>query len=99
MEKQKEEKLKYAIAMEKHMVDMQEKEAHSRINSVNNRQKLLDDLAQDGKKLDAEVLALQENRDREREILFNRLHSGWFYIQPQVNNIMVIYIFLSSLSK
>merc|ERR1740122_785225 len=65
-EKLKEENRKNALAMEKHMLELEVKEAKLRSNSVYSKKKLLDNLAEDAVKQEADVLALQKIRDRER---------------------------------
>jgi len=74
-EKLKEENKKNALAMEKHMLELEVKEAKLRSNSVYSKKKLLDNLAEDAVKQEADVLALQKVRDRERVELFARLNS------------------------
>ena len=57
------------------MIETQERESElKKLNEVN-KKKLLDDLAQEENKKEAEILKIQKLRDNERKILNDKPHS------------------------
>lgn len=87
-EKLKQENKKCALAMEKSMLELEEKEAKLRSNSIYGKKKLLDTLAEDQVKQEGEILALQKLRDLERVDLFKRLNSAEQQADSLISEVM-----------
>jgi len=75
-EKKREEKKQHALLMEKQMVDTQEREAELSRQSTQHKKKLLDNLAEEETKMEAEMLKFQKIRDEERKLLNEKMNQA-----------------------
>ena len=62
--------------MEKQMVDTQEREAELSRQSTQHKKKLLDNLAEEETKMEAEMLKFQKIRDEERKLLNEKMNQA-----------------------
>jgi len=76
IEKQKEDKLKDMILLEKEREETQAKEALLAVSMQEDKKKLLDDLAKENAKIDAAVKDLQKLKDQEKSELLSSLHGA-----------------------
>eukprot|EP00092_Neocalanus_flemingeri_P028569 GFUD01031025.1.p1 GENE.GFUD01031025.1~~GFUD01031025.1.p1 ORF type:complete len:761 (-),score=260.52 GFUD01031025.1:320-2602(-) len=75
-EKKKEEKKQQAIMLERQMVEIQENEAELKRQSVKHKKKLLDNLAEEETKMEAEMMKYQRIRDDERKLLNEKMNQA-----------------------
>merc|ERR1719244_867856 len=72
-EKIKEEKKKQVLDLERQMIESQERELELKRQSAENRKRLLDNLAEEESKKEAEVMRLQTIKEEERHKLNSRM--------------------------
>lgn len=72
-EKIKEDKKQQALVLEKRMMETQERESELQRLNDENKKKLLDNLAEEESKKEAEIVKLQKARDIERKVLNDRM--------------------------
>lgn len=76
LEKQKEDKLKEMILLEKERDEAQAKEAKLAVSMQEDKKKLLDDLTKENAKIEAAVKDLQKLKDQEKAELLSNLHGA-----------------------
>lgn len=75
-EKKKEEKKRQAIVLERQMVETQDREAELQRQSTKQKKKLLDNLAEEDTKMEAEMMKFQKLRDEERKLLNEKMNQA-----------------------
>jgi len=76
IEKQKEDKMKEMLLLEKEREEAQAKEALLAVSMQEDKKKLLDDLTKENAKIEAAVKDLQKLKDQEKAELLNNLHGA-----------------------
>jgi len=75
-EKKKEEKKQKAIQLERQMIETQDREAELKRQSTKQKKMLLDNLAEEENKMEAEMLKFQKLRDEERKLLNDKMNQA-----------------------
>jgi len=75
-EKKRDEKKQHAIVLERQMVETQEKEAELSRQNTKHKKKLLDNLAEEETKMEAEMLKYQNIKDVERKLLNEKMNKA-----------------------
>ena len=73
--------MKEMAAMQRLQQENQARELELAANVMNEKKKLLTDLAKEEKQRDEEVRRLQENKEKEKEALMTSLYSGEDFCQ------------------
>jgi len=75
-EKKKEEKKQKAIQLERQMIETQDREAELKRQSTKQKKMLLDNLAEEENKMEAEMMKFQKLRDEERKLLNDKMNQA-----------------------
>jgi len=75
-EKKKEEKKQKAIQLERQMIETQDREAELKRQSTKQKKMLLDNLAEEENKMEAEMIKFQKLRDEERKLLNDKMNQA-----------------------
>jgi len=75
-EKKKEEKKQKAIQLERQMIEAQDREAELKRQSTKQKKLLLDNLAEEENKMEAEMMKFQKLRDEERKLLNDKMNQA-----------------------
>ena len=71
-----EEKKQKAIQLERQMIETQDREAELKRQSTKQKKMLLDNLAEEENKMEAEMLKFQKLRDEERKLLNDKMNQA-----------------------
>jgi len=75
-EKKKEEKKQKAIQLERQMIEAQDREAELKRQSTKQKKLLLDNLAEEENKMEAEMMKFQKLKDEERKLLNDKMNQA-----------------------